>query len=250
MNLVNKNECCIPQEYLLKYGVLTNIETSGTVKRLIDQCDLKEIRHTQLYNVVHQDDNAHKNEYFLHPFLFKYILIRSKNTNVYAQYYLLLEECISHYSQYQILSLLHKIKQNNKVKLLHLQNSKTLDNFIIFYDKNRHIYKYGTIKGSDKNIKETLFDLNLSENNIILRLMVPSQNNFQKAIKEELGEKYDRQRFYIRKSDKKKITGYDDDFVENDDYVVCCSRFFKLNDISEEDFLIEIRKINLSRFNE
>ena len=65
-----------------------------------------------------------------------------------------------------------------------------------------------------------------------------------------MGEQYERQRFYIRKSDKKKFTGWEDDFVEDDVYIVCCSRFFKLNDVSEEDFLIEIKKLNLLRFNE
>ena len=56
--------------------------------------------------------------------------------------------------------------------------------------------------------------------------------------------------FFTRKSDKKKFTGYEDDFIEDDEYIVSCSRFFKLNDISEEDFLIEIKKLNLLRFNE
>ena len=109
--------------------------------------------------------------------------MRSKNTRKYAYYFILCEKAVKYYNDYQILNLQNKIKQNNKVKLLHLQNSKTLDNFVIFYDKNRHIYKYGVIRGCDKNIKETLFDLNLSENNIILKLLVPSQNNFSKAIK-------------------------------------------------------------------
>ena len=131
MDLVDKDECIIPQEYLIKYGVLTNIETSGSIKRLIDQCDLEVIRTGPLYNAVQKDDSGHKKEYFfLHPLLFKYCLIRSKNTNKYSLYYLLLENCIRHFSEYQILKLNNTIQENNKLKLLKLKNKDTLDRFV------------------------------------------------------------------------------------------------------------------------
>ena len=108
MDLVNKDECCIPQEYLVKYGVLKNIESSSTIKTLIDQCDLILPGAKPLYTYIQRDDSSHKKEYFLHPLLCKYSLIRSKNTSIYSQYYLLLEECIKHFSEYQILKLQKK----------------------------------------------------------------------------------------------------------------------------------------------
>ena len=51
MELVNKDECCIHQDMLVKYGVLSKIETSATVKRLIDQnVDIPNL--VTLYRVV------------------------------------------------------------------------------------------------------------------------------------------------------------------------------------------------------
>jgi len=73
MNLVNKDECCIPYNTLLKYGVLTNIETSGTVKRVLDQNnDIDNLN--DLYKSVQSktDTLSTKIEYMLHPRLFKF----------------------------------------------------------------------------------------------------------------------------------------------------------------------------------
>ena len=47
-------------EYLVKYGILTNVETSGTIKRLLDQYDLSEMRSDDFYTVVQRDDSSHK----------------------------------------------------------------------------------------------------------------------------------------------------------------------------------------------
>ena len=42
IELIGKNECCIHQDMLLKYGVLTDIHTSNNVKRLLDKiCVIK-----------------------------------------------------------------------------------------------------------------------------------------------------------------------------------------------------------------
>ena len=51
------------------------------------------------------DDYPHKIEYFLKPDTFKKVLIRSRNTNMYADYYLLLEKALKYYNEYQKLNL-------------------------------------------------------------------------------------------------------------------------------------------------
>ena len=253
MDLIDKDECCIPQEYLFKYGVLTNIETSGTIKTLIDQCNIKLLRAKPLYNVIQRDDNTHKKEYFLHPLLFKYILIRSKNTNIYTQYYLLLEECIKHYSDYQINKHINTIQENNKLKLLKLTNKQTLDRFVIVYDQNRKSFKHGTIKGSNKNIKETLHDLNLTDDNIVFDINVPSQQNYCKKMKEVLKNKLCRQKVYVNKENKYKFYQgeHDDDditFMDDEEYTVSTTRWFKLVDIELNDFFEKLTEINKERF--
>ena len=43
-----------------------------------------------------------KNEYYLHPRAFKICLMRSLKTREYARYYILLEECIKYFNDYQI----------------------------------------------------------------------------------------------------------------------------------------------------
>ena len=59
---------------------------------------------------------SHKNEYYLHPRAFKKCLMRSRNTNIYADYYLLLEECIKYFNDYQIeLNKKYIIKLKSKI---------------------------------------------------------------------------------------------------------------------------------------
>jgi hypothetical protein len=71
------------------------------------------------YRVSNVRDSApnggctHKNEYYLHPRAFKKCLMRSLKTQKYADYYLLLEECIKYYDAYQ-----NKLKENYYITLL------------------------------------------------------------------------------------------------------------------------------------
>ena len=61
--------------------------------------------------------NIIKNEYYLHPDAFKICLMRSKNTKIYAKYYLLLEKCIKYFNDYQLeLNKKYIIKLKNKKK--------------------------------------------------------------------------------------------------------------------------------------
>ena len=143
ISLVGKNECCIHHDMLEKYGVLTLSCGTAKVKRNIDQNVLK-VGSFPLYNVVDPDknDQAHKINYFLHPRLFKFILIRSKNNTVYAEYYIFLEEAIKYYSDFQVLKLQDKLNKKSTISILNLIDKDTLDGFImarILVIKNIHI---------------------------------------------------------------------------------------------------------------
>ena len=109
LSLVDKeqdNKFCVEQEKLKEYGVLNNIDTSGTIKRRLDALDLVEGEDYLLFNVVQQDlshGGSNKKTYSLTPDAFKLCLIRAKNSKDYAKYYLLLEKVFKHYQDYQYL---------------------------------------------------------------------------------------------------------------------------------------------------
>jgi len=114
-------------------------------------------------------------------------------------YYLMLEEAITHYNEYQLLLKDAKIREINKVKLLKLLKQPALDNFMIVKSNLFNEYPYATIKGGDKNIRSVMKDLEFKQEDILLHLKVPSQSNFNRKVKEILGEKYERQKLEIKR---------------------------------------------------
>ena len=118
IELVSKNECCIHHDMLQKYDIITMKGTTNDIKRLIDQYEMEENKDYLLRNVAHQHQTGtkYKNEYYLHPRAFKICLMRSLKTKKYTKYYLLLEECIKYYNNYQIeLNKIYIIKLKNKI---------------------------------------------------------------------------------------------------------------------------------------
>ena len=131
IELIDKDECVIPHEYLKICGITQLTSGSHDVKKILNNNNaIEEIDY--VVEISRTADLQEKTIYVSHPTIFKKILIRSRNTDKYADYFLLLEKCIFYYSQYEKLELQEKIKQDNKIKLLLLQNGDTLDNFAIF----------------------------------------------------------------------------------------------------------------------
>jgi len=115
IDLVDKNECCIHHDMIQKYGVLKLNKGTTDIKNLISQNDFIENEDFRLRNVSESASKGgctHKKEYYFHPRSFKKCLMRSKNTKIYADYYLLLEECIKYFNDYQI-----KLKDTYIIKL-------------------------------------------------------------------------------------------------------------------------------------
>ena len=105
IKLVSKKECCIHHNMLEKYGVLTLNKGTSNIKRLLEQNEFKENKDFNLLNVEEVRENRGcviKNVYYLHPQTFKMCLMRTLKTRKYAKYYLLLEECIKYFNDYQI----------------------------------------------------------------------------------------------------------------------------------------------------
>jgi hypothetical protein len=125
IELVEKNECCIHHNMLQKYGVTALKGGTSHVREMLNQYKFINNEDYLLTNVREQlpSGTKYKNEYYLHPRAFKKCLMRSRNTNIYADYYLLLEECVKYFNDYQkeldkryIIKLKTKlIKKDNKI---------------------------------------------------------------------------------------------------------------------------------------
>ena len=248
MELIHKDKFIIHHNMLNKYGILKVDDNIGHVTRLFEQYDFKE----DVEYIKVPSHSGRETTYFLKPDIFKILLIRTKNTRKYANYYIMLEKAIYYYEKYQNMKLSKTIHENNKFKLLKLKESQTLDNFLILYDKTRNNYKYAIIRGSDKNVRETMNDLHLTNENIILKLQVPSQTNLTKRLKEVLKDNYIRQKvFYNKTSGYKYYEGEineEPSFEDSDDWIVSINRWFNIINITIDEFLEKIKQINNERF--
>lgn len=100
----HKGDFVVEHEKLKEYGVLNNIDTSKDIKRSLEQFDLAENEDYRVGNVaqpVAQGGFSNKKSYTLTPKAFKLCLIRAKNSKKYAKYYLLLEEVVDSYNEYE-----------------------------------------------------------------------------------------------------------------------------------------------------
>ena len=130
LELCNKDdEFIIDHSKLKKYKIITS-GRSNDIKECLNRLELIENKDFIIRVIPQQQDitKGIKNvkEYMLTPYAFKLCLIRSKNTKVYANYYLLLEKVFKYYNDYKIeynkiiLSIkeveLHKLIKKNKKK--------------------------------------------------------------------------------------------------------------------------------------
>ena len=107
MDLVGRDDFCIPHELLYKYGALTERD-SHVIKRALEQYEFVEEKDYQVTPTTLRG-SVTKNIYMLLPETFKYILIRSLKQRKYADYYLMLEKCVKYYNEYQIQLLKAKV---------------------------------------------------------------------------------------------------------------------------------------------
>ena len=171
IELVNKNECCIHHNMLEKYGVLKLNKGTSVVSRLLEQNEFKDNKDFRLHNVVESNSGGctHKKEYYLHPRAFKISLMRSKNTKKYANYYLLLEECIKYFNDYQtllketyIIKLKTKlIKKHNKIDHLEEKLNTIIKNNEELIEQNNKTHRMNEdLLKSNKIMQESLTKAN------------------------------------------------------------------------------------------
>jgi hypothetical protein len=104
MNLVHETGFVIRHSRLQTTGVIAQDVSSNNIKKCLESNFLVEgVDYLLLLKEQqHESGIKHKNIYMLTPRAFKKCLIRSKNTQVYASYYLMLEEAIVWYMKYQL----------------------------------------------------------------------------------------------------------------------------------------------------
>ena len=148
---------------LQKYGIISLKGTTNDIKRILEHNDFIENEDFQLRNVAQFNSKGgctHKNEYFLHPRAFKICLMRSLKTKKYAKYYLLLEECIKYFNDFQIkLKEKYFIKLKNKIvqkdnKICKLEEKRNIllktNEQILEDNKNTKIINEKILKRSEK----------------------------------------------------------------------------------------------------
>jgi hypothetical protein len=121
LELVDKqDEFCVNHEKLQEYKVINSIKSNDVLKciernQLLENidfltapCGVVKERHSR------GGSNGNKIEYNLKPKAFKLCLIRSINSRVYANYYLLLEEIFKYYTDYELGLKNEKIRLKNE----------------------------------------------------------------------------------------------------------------------------------------
>ena len=88
IDLVGKEDCCVHHDLLIKYGIKIMTGGTGDIKTITERNDGIEWSNFELSQFAYSLD------YILHPPFCKTIIIRSSNTDNFADYYILLEKCI------------------------------------------------------------------------------------------------------------------------------------------------------------
>ena len=226
IELVDKDNCCIHHNMLQKYGIIKLTGGTSELRNLLKQYDLLENEDFELRNISElrpQGGISNKNEYYLHPRAFKICLIRSRNTKLYAKYYLLLEECIKYYNDYQIeLNKLYIIKYKSKVNIqkeeikfkddkideLIRLNKETLDEVKQLRKSNRRLEKKGMIledQLNDANYRLDDVKVDLEDTNSKLERTFRKLNIATEKRVPESANKRNLEDFVLLKSRNKKL---------------------------------------------
>jgi len=249
MDLVDKDECCIDHNLLHKYGITQLTGGSGDVKKIIERNDGIEGTDYML-NRSQTASERTQTIYVLHPTFFKKILIRSRNTDKYADYYLLLENAVKYYNHYQILQLQEKMKNICKGRTLELGNPDKKERFIIAFRNEALLRPYAVIRTQVMNVRRILTKIHCDESDILVNIPCCYANNLYNKIKEELQGHivYEKRYLFIDEKGDCIESGYDPDDLEHKYNQVSITRNIGLIDITEKEFIDKIYEIDKMRF--
>ena len=122
INIVDRSDFCINATDIYDLGIFANLEKksiTGKNKGFSSSNFHKDmLKDKYLENIDYKKGEKVSNlgqikkTYMLTPTCFKLILIRNKNTNEYAKYYLFLERVVKYYSKFQKLKIQIKMKNS------------------------------------------------------------------------------------------------------------------------------------------
>ena len=250
IELVDKDKCCIPHDMLFKYGVLSSSAGSHNVLKLMEQYKFIEKEHYVSIKINFDRKNPKPEiSYLLHPKAFKKILIRSRNTDQFADYYLLLEEAVKHYNDFQILQLKRKLMNICNDRVLQLEDEEKKECFVLVRNNEFKDYPYSVIRGQIKNLQKTLTKLKKTKHDIIINIPCCYANNLYNKIKERLRGNIIYQRKYLNVDDDGDVLDWAYDPNDLDDYnQVSITRHIGLKNITLNMFIKEVELIDEERY--
>ena len=116
--------------------------------------------------------------------------MRSRNTRKYAEYCILLEKCIKHYNDFQVLKQqqqIEKLEQTLKNRVILPGCKSKHENLAVVYLDDEPEYQYYVIRGQ-KHIRKQLKRLNKTDEDIIEAIDTPNSVDLWINIKDELDE--------------------------------------------------------------
>ena len=105
-------------------------------------------------------------------------MIRSRNNDTYAKYYILLEEAIKHYSAFQFLKLQDKLNKKSTISILNLIDKDALDRFVMAKNIGNKEYPYLDIRWQERHIRKVMKECEIPDSDILIDLNVPHAINF------------------------------------------------------------------------
>jgi protein phosphatase PTC7 len=133
MSLVGRDDFCVDGNLLKAYGIQSSRSSSSHTLKLLEKCSFIEGRDYRVDTKI--TDKKISIHYWLTPIAFKKLLLRSKNTDSYANYYMLLEKCTHFYHEYQIEMKRKKIEQ--LIETIRIQSTNEFE-FSIGHSFHKH----------------------------------------------------------------------------------------------------------------
>ena len=96
--------------------------------------------------------------------------MRCENTDKYADYYLLLEECVKYYNEYQLLKQqkkIEKLETTLKDRVIPPSCKHKQETLTIVYLEEEPEYQYYGIRGQNAHVRKQLKRLNKTEEDVI-----------------------------------------------------------------------------------
>ena len=171
---------------LEKYGVLKIKDSNYVLKKikdfyLVENMDYKKVSPKVRVNL--SLGGRPSNEYLLSPYAFKLCLMRSQNTRKYANYFLLLEDCVKYFNDFHLeRNLMYRVSLKRLVK----QKEKTIQQKECKIDELKEM-----MVRMDKKLEDTNYQLlEISKD---LKTVISKVSEFkvssrkQKALSEVIG---------------------------------------------------------------